>query len=192
MDKCRSPYLILFRGDDTDFSLNKAIRFVMTDSGYSLDGMTLHFSFLGVDKEFSDFDPERSCELILTAEETKQFPVGISLATLYLIDENGKKRTLTTTLPVRVTLDADEAYLNVDIPVCFPMFNIAHCNVSKLRCDVDKLIEAYNKAMENKQSASNIASDIVKYSESDIRNMSIDEQTELLVSLRKYIEEDSK
>lgn len=186
MDKCRSPYLILFRGDDTDFSLNKAIRFTMTDSGFDLTGMTLHFFLLGIDKEFTDFSPERSCELAFSAEETKQFPVGTSLATLYLIDENGKRHTLTTTLPVRVTLDADEAYLNVGIPVRFPMFNIGTCNINELRCDVDRLIEAYNKAMEEKESSAQIVKDIAGYSEEDIRNMSIDEQTELLITLQKH------
>lgn len=192
MAECRSPYLILFRGDDTDFSLNKAIRFTMIDSGFDLTGMTLHFFLLGIDKEFTDFSPERSCELTFSAGETKQFPVGTSLATLYLIDHNGKKHTLTTTLPVRVTLDANEAYLNVDIPVCFPMFNIGTCNIGKLRCDVDRLIDAYNKALENKQIASEAAKDIAKYSEADIRNMSQDEQAELLIALQKYIAEDSK
>lgn len=192
MAECRSPYLILFRGDDTDFSLNKAIRFTMTDSGFDLTGLTLHFFLLGIDKEFTDFSPGRSCELTFSAEETKQFPVGTSLATLYLIDCNGKRHTLTTTLPVRVTLDADEAYLNVDIPVCFPMFNIGTCNINKLRCDVDRLIEAYNKAIEDKQSSAQIIKDIAGYSEDDIRNMSIDEQTELLITLQKYVVEDVK
>lgn len=192
MDECRSPYLILFRGDDTDFSLNKAIRFTMTDSGFDLTGMTLHFFLLGIDKEFTDFSPERSCELTFSAEETKQFPVGTSLATLYLTDKNRKRHTLTTTLPVRVTLDADEAYLNVDVPVCFPMFNIGTCNINKLRCDVDRLIEAYNKAIENKQLASEAAKEISKYSEADIRNMSQDEQAELLIALQKYVAEDAK
>jgi hypothetical protein len=164
----------------------------MTDSGFDLTGMTLHFFLLGIDKEFTDFSPERSCELTFSAEETKQFPVGTSLATLYLIDENGKKHTLTTTLPVRVTLDADEAYLNVDVPVRFPMFNIGTCNINELRSDVDRLIEAYNKALENKQITSEAARSITKYSEADIRNMSQDEQAELLIALQKYVAEDVK
>jgi hypothetical protein len=140
----------------------------MTDSGFDITGMTLHFSLLGVDKEFTDFSPERSCELTFSAGETKQFPVGTSLATLYLTDENGKRHTLTTTLPVRVTLDADEAYLSIGVPVCFPMFNITTCNIDELRSDVDRLIEAYNKALDgiqdNKMAIENVAhafSDII-------------------------------
>jgi hypothetical protein len=131
------PFLIIFRGDDTDHELNKSIRFVMTDSGYSLDGMTLHFSFLGIDKTFTDFDPERSCELVFTSEETKQFPVGINYATLYLIDTKEKKHTLTNRLPVKVTLNAEEAYNSLDIPVRFPMCNIGIYGMNKLRSNVD-------------------------------------------------------
>lgn len=118
------PFLIIFRGDDTNHELNKPIRFVMTDSGYSLDGMTLHFSFLDIDKTFTDFDSERSCELVFTAEETKLFPVGINFATLYLIDAKEKKHTLTNRLPVKVTLNAEEVYNSLNIPVRFPMCNI--------------------------------------------------------------------
>lgn len=186
------PFLIIFRGDDTNHELNKSIRFVMTDSGYSLDGMTLHFSFLGTDKTFTDFDPERSCELAFTAEETKQFPVGISYATLYLIDAEGKRHTLTTTLPVKVTLNAEEAYNGLDIPVRFPMWNIGMYDMSRLRSDVDRLIEAYNKAMEKKESSGEIASEISGLTEDQIRNMTHDEQSELLITLQKYILEDSK
>jgi hypothetical protein len=169
MDNC-CPFLIIFRGDDTDHELNKSIRFVMTDSGYNLDGMTLHFSFLGIDKTFTDFDPERSCELVFTSEETKQFPVGINYATLYLIDAKGKKHTLTNTLPVKVTLNAEEAYNGLDIPVRFPMFNIGTCNINELRSDVDRLIDAYNKALDgiqdNKMAIENVAhtfSDIISH-----------------------------
>lgn len=186
------PFLIIFRGDDTNHELNKSIRFVMTDSGYNLDGMTLHFSFLGVDKEFSNFDPERSCELVFTAEETKQFPVGISYATLYLIDAGGKKHTLTTTLPVKVTLNAEEAYNGLDIPVHFPMWNIGMYGMSRLRSDVDRLIEAYNEVKAKQASSSAIAKEIANLTEDQIRNMTFDEQSELLITLQKYVLEDSK
>lgn len=193
MDENRKcPFLIIFRGDDTNHDLNKSIRFVMTDSGYSLEGMVLHFSFLGIDKEFSDFDPERSCELILTAEETRRLPVGISYATLYLIDSGGRKHTLTTTLPVKITLNAEEAYNGLDIPVRFPMWDIGTCDINRLRSDVDRLIEAYNKAMKNKELAGLIASEVSDLTENQIRNMTYDEQSELLITLQKYILEDSK
>lgn len=192
MTECRSPYLILFRGDDTDFSLNKAIRFTMTDSGFDLTGMTLHFFLLGIDKEFTDFSPERSCELTFSAEETKQFPVGTSLATLYLIDENGKKHTLTTTLPVRVTLDTDEAYLNVDVSVRFPMWSIGLCNAASLRSDVDKLIEAVNALRQKTDLSYEVVKDIVDLTEEQIRDMTHDEQSELLITLQKYVVEVTK
>jgi hypothetical protein len=119
---CQNKKLItLIKTDDTDFAGRNFIR-VNVKSEFDLTDYKLGFVLCGVLKEFSDL--QEDIVINYSQVETEQFSLGINYATIYLEDADGRKKTLTNRIPVKVTntviendLDANSFNLALGIPL---------------------------------------------------------------------------
>lgn len=100
--------LVLFRGDDSNFALNQSIT-IQLDIDADISNCTVHFAFLGFDK-ILELDDEMCAKLVFKSEETKVMPPGIFDAVIYLIDADGRRRTVSNRLAIKVTSNVAEAY----------------------------------------------------------------------------------
>lgn len=107
-DDCVIDYLVLFRGDDSDFALNQNI-WIQLDTDVDITGCRLFFQMMGITKELT-LDEDKASKLIFSADETKLMPIGAFDASMFLLDENNKRRTLSNKLAVKVTTNVAEAY----------------------------------------------------------------------------------
>lgn len=105
---CDIQYLVLFRGDDSNFELNQKL-YVAVETEVDISGCSLFFSMMGVTKELI-LNKDGLAEISFSSEETKYMPIGIFDASMYLIDKDGRRRTLSNKLAVKVTTNVAEAY----------------------------------------------------------------------------------
>ena len=111
-DKQKNTYIVLFKGDDTDFAWNQEIALEI-ETDLDLTGFTAKFSVLGFVQDFDDITSKK-LNLVFPAEETSKFPLGMTDAVFEVFDTDGKKRTIINTLKVLVTKSVYEAYSNED------------------------------------------------------------------------------
>lgn len=100
--------ITILKGDDTD-ALGNTLKVTINVPDIDLAGCKLELSFLGVRREMP-CDKENSYLLALSAEETAAMPLGVTLATVRLIDRLGRRHTLTNTLKIKITDNVSEAY----------------------------------------------------------------------------------
>ena len=105
---CDIQYLVLFRGDDSNFELNQKL-YVSVETEVDISGCSLFFSMMGVTKELS-LDEKGLAQISFSSDETKNMPIGIFDASMYLVDKDGRRRTLSNKLAVKVTTNVAEAY----------------------------------------------------------------------------------
>lgn len=105
---CDIQYLVLFRGDDSNFELNQKL-YVSVETEVDISGCSLFFSMMGVTKELV-LNKDGLAEISFSSDETKGMPIGIFDASMYLIDKDGRRRTLSNKLAVKVTTNVAEAY----------------------------------------------------------------------------------
>lgn len=108
-----TQYIVLFRGDDTDFTGNQEIA-IKLETEMSLEGVSAHFKFLDFEQDFDTIPEDKELRLVFSAEVTKQFPVGSMDAELYLVDGRRKRRTIANRIHIVVTQSVAEAYDNTD------------------------------------------------------------------------------
>lgn len=106
-------YIVLFRGDDTDFTGNQQIN-ITINTDLDLTGCKATFRFLDFIQEFDDIPEDKKLNLVVPSSATKKFPLGPSDAELYLTDSNGKIRTIANRIHILVTQSVKEAYENDD------------------------------------------------------------------------------
>lgn len=105
--------IIVFRGDDTDFVGNREI-IIHICTERSLEGCSAYFKLLDYERNFDTIPEDGNISIVLSGDVTKNFPVGIANGELWLIDENGRKRTLANRLHFIITNCVEEAYCGCD------------------------------------------------------------------------------
>ena len=113
---CKPPhpvYIVLFRGDDTDFVGNQEIVVKITTER-NISGCKAYFKYMGNIQTFDAIPEDKELHLVFSSEQTKEMPLGTWDAELYLIDENGKRMTVNNRIHMLVTNSVREAYFPDD------------------------------------------------------------------------------
>ena len=113
---CKPPhpvYIVLFRGDDTDFVGNQEI-IVKITTERNISGCKAYFKYMGNIQTFDEIPEDKELHLVFSREQTKEMPLGTWDAELYLIDENGKRMTVNNRIHMLVTNSVREAYFPDD------------------------------------------------------------------------------
>lgn len=113
---CKPPhpvYIVLFRGDDTDFVGNQEI-IVKITTERNISGCKAYFKYMGNIQTFDEIPENKELHLVFSREQTKEMPLGTWDAELYLIDENGKRMTVNNRIHMLVTNSVREAYFPDD------------------------------------------------------------------------------
>lgn len=113
---CKPPhpvYIVLFRGDDTDFVGNQEI-IVKITTERNISGCKAYFKYMGNIQTFDEIPENKELHLVFSREQTKDMPLGTWDAELYLIDENGKRMTVNNRIHMLVTNSVREAYFPDD------------------------------------------------------------------------------
>lgn len=113
---CKPPhpvYIVLFRGDDTDFVGNQEIVVKITTER-NISGCKAYFKYMGNIQTFDVIPENKELHLVFSHEQTKEMPLGTWDAELYLIDENGKRMTVNNRIHMLVTNSVREAYFPDD------------------------------------------------------------------------------
>lgn len=96
-------YITIVRGDDTNALGYNTIPCTVNTT-LDLTGATVVFQFLDFKQEFTGVVSGQVFNIVIPASSTKEFPVGVQYASLYVIDAEGKRRTFNNMIPVCVTL----------------------------------------------------------------------------------------
>ena len=102
-------YFVIYKGDDTDFIEGQSL-VVEISTDIDLDGSTATFSFLGFSQTFDPIPSDKKLNIIIPHSETAKFPVGMVDATVTITNSSSKIRTVSNTIPIKVTQSVDEAY----------------------------------------------------------------------------------
>lgn len=106
-------YLIIFRGDDTDFEGNQNIDITLS-SEMDLSDKKAHFKFLDFTQDWDAIPDDKILHLKISNAQTSKFPVGAMDAKLWLEDSQGRVRMVDNRIHIIVTDRVDEAYDSKD------------------------------------------------------------------------------
>lgn len=106
-----SQFIVLFQGDDTDFIGNQEIT-VELKTGLDISKCSAHFKFLDFVQDFETIPEDGKLRLVFPEESTREFPLGAMDAEIWLVDQNGKRRTVANRIHIVVTKCLAEAYCN--------------------------------------------------------------------------------
>ena len=109
----RPKYIVLFKGDDSDFRGNQEI-IIELKAQIPLTGCKAYFKFLNYIQEFSEIPEDGKLTLVFPRSETEKFPLCVADGKLWIEDENGKERTLDNRIHICVTNSVPEAYCSCD------------------------------------------------------------------------------
>ena len=99
-------YLEIFKGDDSDFSLNQRISIKLL-CDYDLSGMTAEVQVYDYIQTYNPIPANKRLPLVFPAAVTKKFPLGRCMAKIRLFDKDGKRRTVENKLGVIITNSID-------------------------------------------------------------------------------------
>ena len=101
---------VIYKGDDTDFNGSAALS-VNLDTDFDLDGCTVSVFFQGCRRDFAGLSGRSAVlPLAFSAEETGAMPTGTHKVTVRVADAEGRVRTASDSVRIRVTDDLHEAY----------------------------------------------------------------------------------
>ena len=109
----RPSYIVLFKGDDSDFQGNQSVNIVI-DTELDTTGMKAHFRFMDFVQDFDSIPENKTLNLVFPNAKTSEFPLGAADATLRFEDASGKFRTVSNRIHIVVTNSVHEAYENED------------------------------------------------------------------------------
>ena len=109
----RPAYIVLFKGDDSDFQGNQSVDIVI-DTELDTTGMKAHFRFMDFVQDFNSIPENKTLRLVFPNAKTSEFPLGAADATLRFEDASGKFRTISNRIHIVVTNSVHEAYDNED------------------------------------------------------------------------------
>lgn len=130
---CEHKYIVLFRGDDSDFTGNQEIIVELMSKNFDFTGCKAHFSFLDFKQDFAEIPTDRKLRIAFSSQETKKFPLGAADAKVWLEDANGKIRTVANRIHVVVTQSVKEAYDNDDPQAITVVINGGGCSWEDIR-----------------------------------------------------------
>lgn len=112
--ECHRPqYIILFCGDDSDFVGNQTI-FIELETDIDTTGCKAHLKYISKTFTWDEIPEDKRLELVFSAEETKAMPLGDWDAELWLEDAQGRRRTVSNQIRIRVTKSVGDAYGSED------------------------------------------------------------------------------
>lgn len=101
--------LTVFKGDDTGGTLGKRVAITIVTE-LPLTNCKVLFDFCGIQREYENVKSGDVLEVFFSHNETRTFPVGTQKASIRIRDASGKVRTLTNSLPIKVTTNIVECY----------------------------------------------------------------------------------
>lgn len=111
---CHKPqYIVLFCGDDSNFVGNQTI-FIELETDIDTTGCKAHLKYISKTFTWNEIPEDKRLELVFSAEETKAMPLGDWDAELWLEDAQGRRRTVSNQIRIRVTKSVDDAYWSGD------------------------------------------------------------------------------
>jgi len=106
-------YIILFKGDDSDFTGNQTIE-VKIDTTLDLTNCKATFKFLDYVQTFNSIPASKVLQLTFPAAQTKLWSLGSFDAEMWLTDANNKRRTVANRIHIVITKSVKDAYDNPD------------------------------------------------------------------------------
>lgn len=111
---CHKPqYIVLFCGDDSNFVGNQTI-FIELETDLDTTGCKAHLKYISKTFTWNTIPEDKRLELVFSAEETKAMPLGDWDAELWLEDAQGRRRTVSNQIRIRVTKSVGDAYWSED------------------------------------------------------------------------------
>ena len=111
---CHKPqYIVLFCGDDSNFVGNQTI-FIELETDIDTTGCKAHLKYINKTFTWNAIPEDKRLELVFSAEETKAMPLGDWDAELWLEDAQGRRRTVSNQIRIRVTKSVGDAYWSED------------------------------------------------------------------------------
>lgn len=111
---CHKPqYIVLFCGDDSNFVGNQTI-FIELETDLDTTGCKAHLKYISKTFTWNAIPEDKRLELVFSAEETKAMPLGDWDAELWLEDAQGRRRTVSNQIRIRVTKSVEDAYWSED------------------------------------------------------------------------------
>ena len=101
--------ITLFKGDDTGGMLGKSVVVEITTE-YDLSNCSVIFNYQGVERRWTDVKSGDRRELFFSHNETARMSVGTFKAVIIAVDAAGKVRTITNSLPIKVSTNLAECY----------------------------------------------------------------------------------
>ena len=99
----------LFKGDDTGGMLGKSVVVEITTE-YDLSNCSVIFNYQGVERRWTDVKSGDRREVFFSHNETARMSVGTFKAVIIAVDAAGKVRTITNSLPIKVSTNLAECY----------------------------------------------------------------------------------
>ena len=111
---CHQPqYIVLFCGDDSNFVGNQTI-FIELETDIDTTGCKAHLKYISKTFTWNAIPEDKRLELVFSAEETRAMPLGDWDAELWLEDAQGRRRTVSNQIRIRVTKSVGDAYWSED------------------------------------------------------------------------------
>ena len=101
--------ITLFKGDDTGGLLGKSV-VVEISTEFDLTGCTVIFNYQGIERRWENVHDGDSREVFFSHNETARMSVGTFKAVIIAVDAAGKVRTITNSLPIKVSTNLAECY----------------------------------------------------------------------------------
>ncbi len=99
----------IYKGDDTGGTLGKRVE-VEISTRYDLTGCTVVFNYQGAERRWTGVSDGDRIEVYFSHKETSRMSVGTFKAVIFAVDASGKVRTITNSLPIRVSTNLAECY----------------------------------------------------------------------------------
>ena len=101
--------ITLFKGDDTGGMLGKSVVVEITTE-YDLSNCSVIFNYQGVERRWTNVQSGDRREVFFSHNETARMSVGTFKAVIIAVDAAGKVRTITNSLPIKVSTNLAECY----------------------------------------------------------------------------------
>ena len=101
--------ITLFKGDDTGGALGKSVVVEITTE-YDLSNCSVIFNYQGVERRWTGVHNGDRREVFFSHNETARMSVGTFKAVIIAVDAAGKVRTITNSLPIKVSTNLSECY----------------------------------------------------------------------------------
>lgn len=124
-------YIILFKGDDSDFTDNQTIE-VKLDTTLDLTNCKATFKFLDYVQTFDSIPATKILTLTFPADQTKLWSLGSFDAEMWLTDANNRRRTVANRIHIVITKSVKEAYESEDTQAITVNFSGGGCSWDKI------------------------------------------------------------